>query len=365
MPARRSGNSLHQSTSQRLWAWTPAWRCSYSSSARRLGEEHEAREERRHGVGEDDLADDAVLLLLAVAHLVVPVAQRGGCRRRSLYGFLYLLAPRVEVVDVLGVEVLPVGRVAAAGVAVGRDDRVAVGVGGRRHAVSLNENVFSRHPAARAAPPSGMHCVGRPSSGGGGGEGVLRRPPAAAGGRRPGQLHGGGRRRRCPRGGPGPPRAARRRALGRARVAGRVRRSRRRQRHRRGDLPRAGPLRRPGPLPLRRRAGHRRAHGARARLGRPEGPLAAAHPRRRPRSGASCSPSPMPGPTSPGCAAAPSATASGGPSRDRRRGAAGPTTPPGACCWPAPIRTCRSTPASPRSGCPWTRPGWRCGRCAR
>ena len=30
-PARRSGNSPHQSFSQRLWACTPAWRCAYSS----------------------------------------------------------------------------------------------------------------------------------------------------------------------------------------------------------------------------------------------------------------------------------------------------------------------------------------------
>ena len=31
MPARRSGNSPHQSTSQRLWARMPASRWSYSS----------------------------------------------------------------------------------------------------------------------------------------------------------------------------------------------------------------------------------------------------------------------------------------------------------------------------------------------
>ena len=41
---------------------------------RRLGEQHEAGEERRHRVREDDLTDDAVGRLLAVAHLVVPVA---------------------------------------------------------------------------------------------------------------------------------------------------------------------------------------------------------------------------------------------------------------------------------------------------
>ena len=173
-------------------------------------------------------------------------------------------------------------------------------------------------PAARAAPRAGSTATSggaRRRRGGGGGEGVLRRPPDAAGGRRPGQLHGRGGRRRRARRGPGPPRAARRRALGRAR-AGRSSYGGRGVDNDTGAAI-ARELARydgPGPLPLRRRPGHRRAHRARARLGRPEGALAARASSTAPRSGASCSPSPTPGPTSPGCAAGPSATASGGPS---------------------------------------------------
>src|SRR4051812_45721844 len=73
MPARRAGNRAHQSASQRLCARMPASRCSYSSGFGGSGEEHEAREERRHGVREHDLADDAIGFELRVAKLVVPV----------------------------------------------------------------------------------------------------------------------------------------------------------------------------------------------------------------------------------------------------------------------------------------------------
>src|SRR5207302_11438014 len=41
---------------------------------RRSCKQHEAREERRHGVREHDLADNALLFELRVAELVVPVA---------------------------------------------------------------------------------------------------------------------------------------------------------------------------------------------------------------------------------------------------------------------------------------------------
>ena len=90
---------------------------------RRLGEQHEAGEERRDGVGEHHLGGDAVGLLLGVAHLVVPVAQLP-LVAQILVRVLVLAAPGVEVGNELGVEVLPIGLVAAAGVAVGRDDRV-------------------------------------------------------------------------------------------------------------------------------------------------------------------------------------------------------------------------------------------------
>ncbi len=94
--------------------------------ARRLGEEHEAREERRHGVGEDDLTDDAVVVELLVAQLGVPVAGAELGVLEVLVRVLVLVAPGVEVVAVLGVEELSVLRVAATGVAVGGDDDVVV-----------------------------------------------------------------------------------------------------------------------------------------------------------------------------------------------------------------------------------------------
>ena len=89
----------------------------------RRGEEHEPGKERGHRVREDDLADHAVLLLLAVAHLVVPVAEAPGVAE-VLERVLVLGPPGVEVLEILGIEILPVGGVAAPGVAVGGDDRV-------------------------------------------------------------------------------------------------------------------------------------------------------------------------------------------------------------------------------------------------
>ena len=90
------------------------------------------REERRNGVGEDDLADDAVGILLAVAHVVVPVAP-APLVAQVLERVLVLLPPRVEVVEILLLEELAVLRVAPARVRVGRDDRVALIGRGRRH----------------------------------------------------------------------------------------------------------------------------------------------------------------------------------------------------------------------------------------
>src|SRR5262249_43951429 len=92
----------------------------------RLGEEHEAREERRHGVGEDDLADDAVVVLLLVAQLGGPVAGAELGVLQVLVRVLVLLPPGVEVVAVLLVEVLPGLGVAGTGVAVGGDDDVVI-----------------------------------------------------------------------------------------------------------------------------------------------------------------------------------------------------------------------------------------------
>ncbi|MEZ5348969.1 MAG: hypothetical protein R2714_07195 [Microthrixaceae bacterium] len=93
---------------------------------RGLGEEHEAGEERRDGVGEHHLTHYAVLLLLGVAHLVVPVAQPA-LVAHVLVGVLVLTAPGVEVVQELRIEVFAVGLVTPPGVAVRGDDRVAIG----------------------------------------------------------------------------------------------------------------------------------------------------------------------------------------------------------------------------------------------
>ena len=88
------------------------------------GDELTRREERRDGVGEDDLGRDPLRLEFTVADLVVPVADLGAVLQ---------ITERVGVrLPPLGVGV-PVGRVevlgvvvtAAAGVTIGRDDRVA------------------------------------------------------------------------------------------------------------------------------------------------------------------------------------------------------------------------------------------------
>src|SRR6478735_6378716 len=97
---------------------------------RRRREQHEAREERRHGVGEDHLADDAAGPLVGVATLVVPIAHPQARVAQVLPRVLVLLAPRVEVGDVLLCEVLAVRLVVGAGVRVSRDERVVIG---RRH----------------------------------------------------------------------------------------------------------------------------------------------------------------------------------------------------------------------------------------
>ncbi len=141
IPARRSGNSPHQSTSQRLCAADPGQPVLVRLGGGLGREEDEVREEGRHGVGEHHFSDHVVAFLVAVALLVVPVADAVVGGAQVLVGVLVLVAPRVEVLEVLLLEVLAIDGVARAGVAVGRDDRVVVRRlqvcrierGGRRH----------------------------------------------------------------------------------------------------------------------------------------------------------------------------------------------------------------------------------------
>ena len=86
--------------------------------ARRRREEHEGWKERWHGVGENHFADHPVGVLLAVAHLVVPVAEPTVVAQIA-ERILVAPPPRVELVVVLGFEVLAILRVAASGVGVG------------------------------------------------------------------------------------------------------------------------------------------------------------------------------------------------------------------------------------------------------
>src|SRR5262249_26520172 len=86
--------------------------------------QHEAGEERRHSIGEDDLGDLTVGFEVAVAAIVVPVADAPAILQVAVGG-LVSVAPRVELVAVVRVEELAVLLVAAAGVAVGGNDRVA------------------------------------------------------------------------------------------------------------------------------------------------------------------------------------------------------------------------------------------------
>jgi hypothetical protein len=97
-------------------------------------EQHEARVERRHGIGEHDFTDDTVGVLVGVAPLVVPVADAEVGVAQVLPRVLVLLAPGVEIFVEPRVEVLAVRLVVRAGVRVRRDEGVA---GLRRHASRL------------------------------------------------------------------------------------------------------------------------------------------------------------------------------------------------------------------------------------
>ena len=87
------------------------------------GDDRTGREERRHRVRERDLGDDAVLLQVLVAALVVPVA-RSTVVLQVPKRIGVLAAPRVELCLPLSREVLAVLLVAPAGVTIRRDDRV-------------------------------------------------------------------------------------------------------------------------------------------------------------------------------------------------------------------------------------------------
>ena len=93
---------------------------------RRPRQQRHAREERRHRVREDDFTDDSVGLELGHAPLAVPVAVASAVLQVT-ERVLVLLPPRVEVVEILRVEVRAVGLVAGAGVTVGGNERVRRG----------------------------------------------------------------------------------------------------------------------------------------------------------------------------------------------------------------------------------------------
>ena len=125
MPARRSGNSLHQSASHRLCARKPARRSSKSSADGAVATSEPRREERRDRVGIDDLGDDAVGLELAHAPGAVPVAVGVGLHEVAVRAH-EARRPLVELVVVPRLEVRPVVEQVGAGVTVGGDDEVPI-----------------------------------------------------------------------------------------------------------------------------------------------------------------------------------------------------------------------------------------------
>src|ERR1700733_5619045 len=110
-------------------------------------EKDEAGEKWGDGIGEDDLADDAIGFLLTVAHVVVPIAEPPRVPEISIR-VLVLGPPGVELAEVLGVEVLPVGRMAASAVAVGRYDGVVT-------ICSVDRFVASLHSCPHSLPGRG------------------------------------------------------------------------------------------------------------------------------------------------------------------------------------------------------------------
>jgi hypothetical protein len=89
----------------------------------RRSEENEIRKEGGNGVRKDDLSDDAISLLLAIAHLRIPVAEAPFIAEIP-ERVLVLGPPRVEFLEKARFEVLPVRGVTTAGMAVGSENRV-------------------------------------------------------------------------------------------------------------------------------------------------------------------------------------------------------------------------------------------------
>ena len=124
-PARRSGLDAQKSASQRLCAWMPACRSSYSSADG--GRAITAPVGKNGGtvfgkstsaaVPSDSCSLTATFVVpVLVALLAVEITER----------VLVAVPPRVELVAVGGIEVLAVLLVVATGVRVGRDQEVAV-----------------------------------------------------------------------------------------------------------------------------------------------------------------------------------------------------------------------------------------------
>jgi hypothetical protein len=147
MPARRSGNRAHPVGEPAVVGADAGAPVLVLGGGRRPGEEDEAREKRRHGVREHDLAHDPVGLELPVPQLVVPVA--GPAVPAQVGERVPVLAPpRVEIVEIPGLQVLAIRLVTGPGVAVGRDDRVVVGAR-HRHRDLAPHAVFSGCSFAR------------------------------------------------------------------------------------------------------------------------------------------------------------------------------------------------------------------------
>ena len=125
MPARRSGNSTTPVDQPPVVGPDAGQAMLVVLRFGRRSEQHEAREERRHRVGEHHLADHAVGFLLRIAHLVVPVAEPAAVSEVAKR-VLVPASPCVEVLEIVRIEILAVHRVAATGVTVGGDDGVAV-----------------------------------------------------------------------------------------------------------------------------------------------------------------------------------------------------------------------------------------------
>ena len=157
MPARRPGAWLQKSASHRLCACSPAHRRARSpvGGPRRLVDERDLRKERRDGVGEDHLGDDAVGLHLLQPAFRAPVAVGVGAGV-VVVGVLELGRPRVELVVVLRGEERLVAVDAGAAVAVGGDDDVVAVVmsGGALHGRPASGCHRSHRRRARRRPGS-------------------------------------------------------------------------------------------------------------------------------------------------------------------------------------------------------------------